>query len=345
MSDPRWHDADPPSRRPPYGDGAPDRRPGMRRPSGKAPRPDAPRTRDTDPRTRDKWVGDGDPRANTRRMQVPPEPRGRREPRAAGPPPNGGTMRGRDPRRRGALGRWGTLSGGLGIGIVAGSAALGALITIVLRREPGALLGVFLILGTLIGGLAVRTASARLIIPAPTLCYVVAASVAGAINDRASDTSRIGLLLHSGTWIASGFYAMTIATVLAIVVSGVRLYLDYRTRPRRPGRPGRPNGSRRPGQRRDANGLWRSRPGEDLDGTTRPVSPPSPAGPVSPPSPTGPRRPPLGSGPYAAPSGPSPQGPSPQGPSPQGPSPYSPPRGTRQYRPPQGDRYNFSGGA
>src|SRR5487761_32447 len=240
MSDPRWRDADPPSRRPPYGEGAPDRHSSVRRP----PRTDAPRTHGMDPSTRKMWVGDGDPRANTRRMQAPSELRGRRGPGAGGRPPNGGTMRGRNPRPRGPQARIGTLSGGVGVGIVAGSAVLGAVITIVLRREPGAVLGVFLVLGTLIAGLAVRPRSARLVIPAPALSYVVAASVAGAIHDRAADTSNTGLLLHSGNWIATGFYAMTIATVLAIVLTGIRVYVDYRSRPRRPaGRPGRAGGA------------------------------------------------------------------------------------------------------
>ena len=258
----------------------------------------------------------------------------------------------------------GTLSGGVGVGIVAGSALLGAVITIVLRREPGAVLGVFLVLGTLIAGLAVRPRSARLVIPAPALSYVVAASVAGAIHDRAADTSNTGLLLHSGNWIATGFYAMTIATVLAIVLTGIRVYVDYRSRPRRPGRPARAGGAPGLVQRRDATGPQPGRLADDLDDGTRPVSdgtrPISPAG-------TAPRRPLPGSGPYSAAQpavgqpgngqtatgprapgqpgiGPAATGPRPPGQPGAGP-PGSGPQGSRQYRPPRGDRYNFSSGA
>jgi len=298
MSDPRWHDAEPsnpPStrrRRPP---GATDRYPGMRddRPS--------------------------DLREQTRRMQqVPPELRGRRGP---GGPPNGGAMRGRDPRRRGGspgvAGGFGDLSGLVGIGIVAASALLGALITIVLRHDPGTLLGVCIIAGTLVAGLAVRPRSARLIIPAPALCYAVTATIAGVINDRASDTSHLADVFNASTWIASGFLSMTMATIMAIVISGLRLYLDWHTRPRQPQGPGprrpdqRGSGQRGADQRRDGTGPYRPEP--DLGGQTGPLRPPyGSTGPTAPlrPSDSGqhPSQGPHGTGPYPpqAPSGPYP---------------------------------------
>src|SRR5581483_8965725 len=145
MSDPHWHDADQPNRRPTQGDRGRDRRSGARQHGERTRRRDAGR----DAQTREMWVDDGDPRAHTRRMQAPPEARGR----AA--------------RRQGVLGWLGTLPGSAGIGIVAGSALLGAVITVVLRRDPGTVLGVLLVLGTIVAGLAVRTRSARLIIPVP----------------------------------------------------------------------------------------------------------------------------------------------------------------------------------
>src|ERR1700677_3915125 len=148
MSDPRWHDADPsvpPSARGSRPPRAPGRYPGMR---------------DTSP---------PDLREQTRRMPVPPELRGRRGP---GGPPNGGSMRGRGRGAPGILGEFGNFTGLAGIGIVAASALVGAVITVGLRRDPGAPLGVLVIIGTLVAGLAVRARSARLLIPAPTLCYL-----------------------------------------------------------------------------------------------------------------------------------------------------------------------------
>jgi hypothetical protein len=332
MSDPRWHDAEPsnpPStrrRRPP---GAPDRYPAMR--DARPP----------------------DLREQTRRMQqVPPELRG---PRGPGGPPNGGAMPGRGPRRRGGglgfSGGFGDFSGLAGIGIVAASALLGAIITIVLRRDPGTLLGVFVIAGTLVAGLAVRPRSARLIIPAPTLSYVVSASIAGAVNDRSADTSHLADLVHAGTWIASGFLAMTMATIMAIVITGLRLYLDWRTRPRRPkgaggGSPQRSSDQRRPDQRprdqrRDGTGPYRPEP--DLNGQTGLARPPyGSSGPAAPlrPSDSGsyPSQGPYGSGPYPpqAPSGPYPAK-RPSGPYPaKGPSGPYPAKGPSGPYPPQG---------
>lgn len=260
-------------------------------------------------------VGDGDPRANTRRMQAPPEPSGRRGEGAERPPPNGGTLRRRDARRQGSLAWLGTLSGGRGIAIAAGSTALGALLTILQRHDPGVVLGVFLVLGTIVAGVAVRPDAARLIIPAPTLCYVPAATIAGAINDRAADTSKIGLILHGGRWISSGFVAMALATAFAIAIWGLRLLLDLRTKPRglarAPGRRGSSAG-REPGRqdrRRDEVDTYpRSKEGDrhsrgnGNDGATGPVAPTAPTAPIGQGGPngqggtTGPRRPPPGPG-------------------------------------------------
>jgi hypothetical protein len=139
---------------------------------------------------------------------------------------------------------FGTLSGAGGIIIVAISALFGAIVTVVMKRDPGTVLGVFVVAGTLVACLAVRARSVRLIIPAPTICYVPAAVIAGAINDRSTDTTHTMDLLNAGSWIANGFLMMALATIAAIVFTGLRLFLDWRYRPRprqypRPGpRPG-----------------------------------------------------------------------------------------------------------
>jgi hypothetical protein len=61
-----------------------------------------------------------------------------------------------------------------------------------------------------------------LIIPVPALAYVVAATIAGMIHDRSADTSLTGLAVHAAQWIASGFVAISVATLLAIAVTAVR---------------------------------------------------------------------------------------------------------------------------
>jgi hypothetical protein len=134
--------------------------------------------------------------------------RGRRAPAgpAAGPP-----------------GRWwGTLPGRLGIGLVIGGAAAGLLVTLLAGREPGLVLGIFLLAETAAGALAVRPRAAYLIIPVPALAYLAAAIVAGLVHDRAADTSHTALVISAAQWIASGFLAMSAATLLAIVVAVVR---------------------------------------------------------------------------------------------------------------------------
>ena len=121
---------------------------------------------------------------------------------------------------RGRPRRWlGTRSGVLGIGFVAAGAAAGLLLTLLAGRGPGAMLGIFLLAGTAAGVLAVRPRAAYLLIPVPPLAYVVAASLAGLVHDRAADTSRAALAISAARWIASGFPAMTAATLLAIGVA------------------------------------------------------------------------------------------------------------------------------
>lgn len=111
------------------------------------------------------------------------------------------------------------------------SALLGAVATVIQGHGPGNLLGAFVLAGTLIACLSVRARAVRLIIPAPTLSYVPAAMIAGAIHDRATDTSNTMDLLNAGSWIANGFLMMALATAAAIVFTLLRLFLDWRYHP------------------------------------------------------------------------------------------------------------------
>jgi hypothetical protein len=126
-------------------------------------------------------------------------------------PPPGGTPR-----------WWGSRPARLGVFVVIGAAAFGMLATVVARTEPGPVLGVLLVAGTLTAALAVRPRAVYLIIPVPALAYVVAATIAGMIHDRSADTSLTGLAVHAAQWIASGFVAISVATLLAITVTAVR---------------------------------------------------------------------------------------------------------------------------
>jgi hypothetical protein len=123
---------------------------------------------------------------------------------------------------------WGTRPGRLGVFAVIASAVLGMLITIAAGAEPGIVLSVCLVLGTVAAALAVRRDAIYLIFPVPALSYSAAAVLAGLIHDRAMDTSRTALALNATQWIASGFVAMSVATALAVAIGGYRWWRSTR---------------------------------------------------------------------------------------------------------------------
>jgi hypothetical protein len=124
--------------------------------------------------------------------------------------------------------RWGMMPGRFGVCVVVGSAALGGVATVVAKQDPGALLGICLIVGAVIASLAVRSRAGYLILPVPALAYLVAAFIAGMIHDHATDTNSTAYATSALQWVASGFVAMSAATVIVIVVTAAR----WRRKPR-----------------------------------------------------------------------------------------------------------------
>jgi hypothetical protein len=125
---------------------------------------------------------------------------------------------------------WGSLTGRAGVCIVAGGAALGALITDLAGTGPGPVLGGCLAAATLVAVLAIQPRAVYRIIPVPALAYVAAVTVAGLIGDRMASTSHAALAISAAQWIASGFLPMTAATLLAIAVTAIRWFIQSRTR-------------------------------------------------------------------------------------------------------------------
>ena len=119
------------------------------------------------------------------------------------------------------------------------SAALGTIATMVTRNAPGLLLGLFVIAGTVAAALAVRPRRGRMILPVPVLAYLVGALVSGIAFNRSAGSSGTALAIGSAQWIANGFFAMVLATVLAVTITTARWYLWRRSRPasREPGWP------------------------------------------------------------------------------------------------------------
>ena len=183
------------------------------------------------------------------------QPRGIRDGAARGPGgPRDSRGRRNSPRSRasGRPRRWGALQGGLGVCIIVASAAIGAILTMVARSAPGSLLGLFIVAGTVAAALAIRPRAGRMIFPVPVLSYLVAALISGVVFDRSADSSKTVLAIGAAQWIASGFFAMALATVLALVIITARWLLWRRGRSarRNPGWPVPPTGPAKTGPTR-----------------------------------------------------------------------------------------------
>ena len=182
--------------------------------------------------------------------------------------------------------RWGTLQGGLGVCIIVASAAIGAIVTVVARSAPGPGLGLFVVAGSVAAALAVRPKAGRMIFPVPILSYLVAALISGVVFDRAANSSRTALAIAAAQWVASGFFAMALATVLAVVIIAARWYLWRRGRPaaRDSGWPGPPADPARTGPTRtgptraDPTQAGPTQAGRTRAGAVQPGPPPAGAG-------------------------------------------------------------------
>ena len=163
--------------------------------------------------------------------------------------------------------RWGRMSGIQGVGIVVIAAALGALVTVATKHDPGPLLGGFVVAGTLAAGFAVRPRAAYVLIPIPVLCYLIFGLAAG-LGREELNSATSGLTVDAAQWIANGFLAMAAATVLAVLITLGRWLWARHTRPVEV----RPAGSRPAGEARVAR--------LEAETRSRPADPPgrSPAG-------------------------------------------------------------------
>jgi len=136
--------------------------------------------------------------------------------------------------------------------MIVASAAIGAIVTMVARSAPGFLLGFFVVAGTVAASLAVRPRAGRMIFPVPVLSYLVAALISGVVFDRSAGASKTVLAIGAAQWIASGFSAMVLATLLAVVITTVRWFLWRRGRPATRGQAG----AGRDGAARPRRGAW-----------------------------------------------------------------------------------------
>ena len=107
-------------------------------------------------------------------------------------------------------------------------AAIGTALTILFGRDPGFILGFFLLVGTVAASFAVQPRAVYRIIPVPALAYLGGAIVAGLIHDRAADTSHTALAINAAQWSASGFLVMVTATLLVVLAGAIRFGRQWR---------------------------------------------------------------------------------------------------------------------
>ena len=119
------------------------------------------------------------------------------------------------------------MRGGLAVCLILATAALGAAATIATRSQPGLVLGLFVLAGTVVAALTVEPRAGRLIFPVPALAYLVAALVAGGMYNRSANNTE--LAVGVAQWIANGFFVMVLATLLAIALTTVRWFLWRRS--------------------------------------------------------------------------------------------------------------------
>jgi hypothetical protein len=112
--------------------------------------------------------------------------------------------------------------------VLAGVVALGTILTVVMGQDPGFLLGLFLILGSVAATAAVRRGAAHKFIPLPALAYLVAATVTGMAHDPGSLDSTRQFLLDFLTWIGGAFVAVTASTTLVVLIALSRWLLSGR---------------------------------------------------------------------------------------------------------------------
>ena len=169
----------------------------------------------------------------------------------------GGPPDGLDGLRSGALLRWlGTMPTLTATVVLLSATVVGVAATVIAHMEPGNLLGVFVIAGSLAAVLGVRRGAVHLFFPMPALAFFVAAVAAGIVHDRQLASSTAGLGASFTQWVAGIFWPAVVATVLVLLVGGGRWLLKRPLltsqsplptgRPAAPGGPRGPQGSRRP---------------------------------------------------------------------------------------------------
>ena len=90
--------------------------------------------------------------------------------------------------------------------VLLGAALLGLIGTVVIGRDPGFLIGLSILVGSVAAAIGTRRAVHRLI-PLPALSYLVATFVAGYLHDKANLNTTKEFSTSFLSWIGSAFFA------------------------------------------------------------------------------------------------------------------------------------------
>ena len=105
--------------------------------------------------------------------------------------------------------------------IVAGATVLGVIFTLMAGQDPGVVLGVFVIIGSLAATLGIRRRAVYLLFPLPALALFLGALLAGVVHDSQLASSTAGWA-GSLQWFAGIFFPMVVGTVLVLLAGGGR---------------------------------------------------------------------------------------------------------------------------
>jgi hypothetical protein len=115
------------------------------------------------------------------------------------------------------------LNGRLAVLVLIAISAVGALIDGIAGGPPGIILDLSLVIGTVVAGVLIESSLVWLIIPMPALVFPIMAFAAGIVGVKKATASNTALATDVFRWVSGGFIAMAAATLLAGMVTIVRM--------------------------------------------------------------------------------------------------------------------------
>lgn len=106
--------------------------------------------------------------------------------------------------------------------VLFGIALLSLVGTIAIGHDPGFLIGILLVVGSVIAAIGVQRPAVHKLIPLPALSYLVTTTVAGWVKDQGNINDSKELITSFLTWIGGGFFGLVAATVLVVLITFIR---------------------------------------------------------------------------------------------------------------------------